>query len=293
MNERDCLILKCIYEVQNLTKAAELLYLTPPALTYRLQQLEKEFGVSIISKNGRSIEFTPEGRYLANYAKKMLMELRKTKDHVLNMGREVQGTLRLGVSRVIAHYVMPEILKEFLNLYPKVELNVNTGISSEVYELLRNEDIHVGIVRGNYTWSEQKYLIKEENVYIISKDPLHLDDLPNIPRINYKNYSDFTEQINSWWNERFTVPPLITMQVDSFEICKEMVKSRLGYAILPQIFLHADDQIHATEMIHKSGQLVTVKTWMLYRESSTQLAIVDKFVNHMKSVEFNRYFAFV
>ncbi|MED1950058.1 LysR family transcriptional regulator [Brevibacillus centrosporus] len=289
MNEKDYLMLKYIYEVQNLTKAAELLYITPPALTYRLQQLEKEFGVSILTKNGRSIEFTPEGRYLVQYAKKALIDLRKTKDHMLNMGSEVQGTLRLGVSRVIAHYKLPPILKEFLNLYPKVEINVNTGISDEVYELLRSNEVQVGIVRGSYTWSEQKHLLKEEGVYIISKNPLRVEDLPTIPRINYRNSTDFNEEINNWWYERFTDPPLINMQVDTFEICKEMVKNELGYAIIPQIFLYEDDPLYKEELITRNGKAVTMKTWMLYRESSTHLAMVGKFVNHLKSLDIMEY----
>ncbi|MFM1653429.1 LysR family transcriptional regulator [Brevibacillus sp. B_LB10_24] len=283
MNEKDCLMLKYIFEMQNLTKAAELLYMTPPALTYRLQQLEKEFGVQIMTKNGRRIEFTPEGRYLVQYAKRALLELRKTREHMLNMGSEVQGTLRLGVSRAIALYRLPPILKNFLDLYPKVEINVNTGISDEVFELLREEDIHVGIVRGNYAWSEEKYLIREENVYIVSKDQIDLRDLPRIPRINYKNSSDFSEEINSWWYERFNEPPRITMQVDNFEICKEMVKNRLGYAIIPEIFLSPEDQLLVTEMVHQNGQTISLKTWMFYRESSRQITIVDRFVSHIVS----------
>lgn len=287
MNEKDYLMLKYIFEVQNLTKAAELLYITPPALTYRLQQLERDFGVQILTKNGRSIEFTPQGRHLVQYAQKALVELRKTREHLLNMGSEVQGTLRLGVSRVIAHYKLPPILKEFVNMYPKVEINVNTGISDEVYELLRNEDIHVAIVRGTYPWTEKKYLLKEENVYLISKDSIPIEDLPGVPRINYKSHSEFSEEINRWWYERLDEPPLITMQVDTFEICKEMVKNQLGYAIIPHIFLNADDPLHVTEMICKNGKAVTMETWMLYRESSMQLAVVEKFVNHLKSLDFN------
>ncbi len=283
MNEKDCLMLHYIAEEKNLTRAANLLYITPPALTYRLQQLEKEFGVSLLMRHGRSIEFTPEGRYLANYAKKALVEMRKTRDHLLNMGSEVQGMLRIGVSRAVALYKLPPILRNFLKLYPKVEINVNTGISDDVFKSLRDEEIHVAIVRGNYTWSERSVLIKEENVYIISKEQLDLEHLPNIPRINYKSSSGFIEQINNWWYERFTEPPLISMQVDNFEICREMVKNELGYAIIPQIFLHPDDQLHTTEMVYKNGQVFSLKTWMLYRESSTQVAIIDKFVNHIRA----------
>lgn len=288
MDDKDYLMLKYIYEVQNLSKAAEMLYMTPPALTYRLQQLEKEFGVSIVIKNGRSIELTPAGKYLAQYAKKALAEWTKTRDYLLSMSNEVQGILRLGISRVIAHYKLPAILKEFMAMYPRIEVNVHTGISDEVYELLRNEDIHVGIVRGGYAWSGEKYLLSKENVYLISKNEIRIEDLPHLPRINYKHASDFSDEINKWWYERFTLPPLITMQADTFEICKEMVKNDLGYAIIPEIFLEPGDDLHKMALSHKNGAAITLSTWMLHGESSTRLAIVDRFVKLLKTIDFNQ-----
>ena len=79
------------------------------------------------------------------------------------------------------------------------------------------------------------------------------------------------------------------MQVDTFEICKEMVKNELGYAIIPQIFLYEDDPLYKEELITRNGTAVTMKTWMLYRESSTHLAMVGKFVNHLKSLDIMEY----
>lgn len=301
MNEKDCLMLQYIYEEQNITKAAERLYITQPAITYRLQQIEKDFGVPIISKNGKGIKLTAEGEYLVSFAKKMLIELRKTKDYLANMRNEAQGTLRIGVSRYIARYKLPPILKNFITLYPKIEINVFTGLSYEVFELLQNEEIHIGIIRGDYKWFEHKYLISEETICIISKDKINIDDLPNLPKIQYvsqKNlrkvksytFSKLSEWIDRWWHERFNEPPLITMQVDSYDTCKEMVKNGLGYAIIPRIFLSPDDQLHAMDLILKNGQGITLNTWMLYRESSLQLNIVDKFANYIQLLNLDEEF---
>lgn len=70
MDEKDCLILQYLYKDQNLTKAAERLYMTQPALTYRVRQIEKEFQTEILAKNGKNIKMTPAGEYLVSYAKK-------------------------------------------------------------------------------------------------------------------------------------------------------------------------------------------------------------------------------
>ncbi|CEH28748.1 LysR family transcriptional regulator [Aneurinibacillus migulanus] len=290
MDERDCLLLQYLFEEKNITKAAEHLYITPAALLYRLRQIEKKFGVHITIKNGNKITITPEGEYLIHRAKHSLWEWRKTKDYLLNMGNEVQGTLRIGVSRVIAYYQLPTILLNFLNMYPKVNPNVDTGLSDEIFKLLQNEKIHLGIVRGDYKWSGPKYLLKKENICIISKDKMNINDLPKIPRINYKLYSSLDEQINHWWNEKFNRPPLITMQVDNYETCKEMARRGLGYAIIPSIFLNPDDRMHTIDLMLESGQLITLNTWIFYTESSLQLATVRKFIDYIHSLDLNEKF---
>lgn len=285
MDERDCLILQYIFEEQNFTKAAERLYITPPALTYRIQQMETDFGVRIIEKRGKHIEFTPEGEYLVSRARRQLLELDKVKDYILNMSGEVQGKLKIGVSRVFAYYKLPFILRDFINVFPRVEMNLTTGFSYDIHKLLENEDIHLGIVRGNYKWPEHKQLIKEENICIVSSDKICVDDLPELPRIYYNHSRLSNALINYWWYERFNVPPLITMNIDNYEVCKEMVKCALGYAIIPEAFFNPEDKLYSIDLVRKNGKKIKVSTWLMYKKSSLQLTIVDKFVNYIKSLD--------
>ncbi|MFD6443170.1 LysR family transcriptional regulator [Peribacillus sp. NPDC060186] len=293
MDEKDCMMLQYISEEQNITKAAERLYITQPALTYRLRQIEKVFGVPVITKNGKGIKLTQEGEYLVTYSQKVLVDLRKTKDYVVNMRNEVEGHLRIGVSSYYGLYKLPPILKSFISTYPKVQINVDSGWSSEIYELLLREDIHVGIVKGDYQWYDQKYLINEESICIISQEEINLDSLPTLPRINFKiskktgsyRYSSLSQTIDDWWHERFNESPKITMQVDSYETCKEMVKNGLGYAIIPRSFVNPSDELYRIDLIRKNGQAIKRNTWMLYRETSMQFTIVERFVNYIKSLK--------
>lgn len=291
MNEKDCLMLRYLAEEQSLTKAAERLFITQPALTYRLQQMEREFGVPIIIKNAKGTKFTPEGEYLAAYAKKTLDELHKMKEYIANMRNEVKGNLRIGVSSYFGLYKLPPLLKKFSVLYPEVQPIVTCALSSEIVELLTQEEIHVGVIRGEYPWLYSKFLLHDEPICIISREPIELDKLPDLPQIHYKQpithspgsvAVPFGDAIYAWWRERYNRPPNITMQVDSYETCREMVKHGLGYSIIPGIFVTPSDGLYSLELIQSNGELMKRNTWMLYKESLLHLAVADRFVGFMK-----------
>ncbi|MFE5322397.1 LysR family transcriptional regulator [Paenibacillus sp. NPDC056579] len=291
MNEKDYMMLQFVAEEQSLTKAAERLYITQPALTYRLHQMEKELGVPIIVKNSKGTKLTPEGEYLVEYARKMLDNLHRMKDYITNMRNEVKGHLRIGVSSYFGLYKLPPLLKAFRDQYPEVQLIVTCALSTEILELLTREEIHVGVVRGDYPWYEGRHLLHDEHICLISQQKLELEDLPRLPQICYKQprvhagtYAPlpFSETVGAWWHERFHAPPLVTMQVDSYETCKEMVKHGLGYTIIPGIFVTPEDRLHKVELYRKNGEPMKRNTWMVYKETSLQLATIGRFVDFMK-----------
>ncbi|MFJ5758525.1 LysR family transcriptional regulator [Neobacillus sp. NPDC093182] len=295
MDEKDCLLLQYLHKDQNLTKAAEHLYMTQPALTYRIRQIEKEFQVEIFSKNGKNIKMTPAGEHLVEYAKRILIDLRRTKEFLINMGNELTGSLKIGVNSHFGLYNLPAILKSYMNMFPNVQLNVDTGFSTEIMDSLLDGQIDIAIVRGDYNWSDQKFLLSEENVCIIANQPIDLGKLPQMPMINRKEpkvlqkyktspYYPYDQSVEYWWNERFVAPPLITMQVDSYETCREMVKKGLGYSIIPSVFLKDSDGLHYSNLIFKNGQEMKRRTWMYYREASVSLATVAEYVRYIKKI---------
>src|SRR5579875_4169797 len=183
MEEKDWLLLETLFNERNITRTAQLLYVSQPALTYRIHQIEREFGVDILIRRKKGVEFTEEGIRIREYSKRMLLELRKLKEQIANTGDTVKGTLRIGVSSTFAHYQLPELLKRFLDDYPEVEMNVKTGWSSEVLQTVQKEEVHIGIVRGDNLWQEQKCLLQTEPLYIVSRQDITLEQLPLVPRI--------------------------------------------------------------------------------------------------------------
>lgn len=283
MDEKDWTAIRVVYEEKNISRAAERLFISQPALTYRLKNLEKEFGTSIFYKIKGGIEFTSEGIHLANYAEEMIKKLQKTKDYMLNMQKEVRGTLRLGVSSNFAQYKLPKILKKFSIKYPHVQFNVNTGWSTEIMHLLDSGSVHLGILRGNYEWYGIKTLLHKERLCLISKKEVDINNLPNLPFINYKTDSSLKSLINGWWQDRFPEPPLITMETDRQETCKEMVKNDLGVSILPEICMQPTDDLYTYGLSYKNGEPVLRNTWLMYNQDSLNLSSVKTFVNFLNN----------
>ncbi|PZM62070.1 LysR family transcriptional regulator [Paenibacillus dendritiformis] len=283
MEDKDWIILETLHHEQNITKAAEKLYISQPALTYRIQQLEKEFGVKIVNRGRRGIQFTPQGEHLVKYAKDMRLQLRQTKEFLRNMDNKVTGILRLGVASNIATYILPSILKQFLEQYPDVEVRVMTDWSSNLVHSVYSQHVHIGMLRGDYDWPDEKHLMMEENICIVSKHEIHLQDLPGLPRINYKTEPSLQNTIDLWWKERYSLPPNIAMEVDKMETGKEMVLNGLGYAILPTIVLGGQEDLYTINLTSKHGEPWKRKSWMIYRKESLNLTLIKEFVDFMKS----------
>ncbi|EZH65512.1 LysR family transcriptional regulator [Bacillaceae bacterium JMAK1] len=283
MDQKDWYMLKTIFEEKNMTRSAEKLYVSQPSLSYRLKNLESEFGVTLFYKTKSGLEFTTEGEHLVSYAKDMLEALQRTKDELQNLQSNVQGTLRIGVSSNFAQYVLPEMLHRFSELYPNVQFHVQSGLSNEVYAMLQQSQVHVAIVRNDYTWHGEKYLLREEQLQVISKEKIDIGSLDERRLINYETDRSLKETINEWWIDQFKNPPTVEMEVDRLETCKEMVKKNFGFAIVPDICLLESDQLYKQGIYRKTGEPVTRNTYLMYHPQTQNLSIVHRFIEYLKN----------
>lgn len=277
MDDIDWTVLSVLFENKNITETGRFLRISQPAITYRLKKLEEEFGVKLVYRGRKGVSFTPQGEFLAKYASNMLREFQVTKENLLNFENKVQGVLRLSASSIFSRYKLPEILSEFSEKFSLVNFNVLTGWSEEVFNAIYKDHSQVGILRGPYSFSGVKQLLMEENLLIVSKGPIELDNLPILPRIYYNTDTSLKTLIDSWWSDNFMDPPFITMRVDNMETCKEFVLNGLGYAILPNILLEDEDTLYKYPCLNKDGSYVKRKTWLIHKEGYTDNPVVKAF----------------
>lgn len=281
MDEKDWLIITTVYEEKNITKAANKLFTSQPAITYRLNQLEEEVGVRLIWRDKKGIKFTPQGEYIVKYAKEMLVKLQQTKDHLLNTTEESAGMIRLGVSSNYARFILPDVLKEFSEKYSNIQFKVFTGWSYEVLKEIEQDNIALGIVRGDIYWQNNKVLLNRESLCIISKDPIDLTGLPQEPRIVFKTDPKLQQIMDSWWYSNYSQPPAINMEIDNIETCTKLVSRGLGYAIVPELAVTDMTDLHKVVLKDGNEQPLNRPTWLIYKETEVLYPAVQNFIDFL------------
>lgn len=286
MDEKDWLFLKTLYEKKSITKAAATLFVSQPSLSNRIQQIEERFGTTVVLRGKKGVQFTPAGEILTKCAYDVLKQIRLTEEKIENMRSEPAGTLRIGASNFFTKYLLPDLLGQFKQLYPKTEFKVITGWSKDVVHLVQNNDVHVGFVRGDYPWPDEKTLLFEENMFVTYYGKLDMAHLPALPLITYHNDHSIQVMLDAWWNEHYDTPPYIGMEVDRVATCKEMVAKGLGYAFLPALILKGDDPAYSHIMRYKNGELLRRKTWMFCNKQARELQLVALFCDFVKTFQF-------
>ncbi|MEI7429636.1 MAG: LysR family transcriptional regulator [Betaproteobacteria bacterium] len=287
MDDKDWRILKTIAEEKNITKAAARLFISQPALTYRLKNIEEEFGTQVVSRVPSGVVFTPQGDFLLAYASEMLHKFEELKEQIKNMENKVQGVLRLGSSGVFAHFMLPKVLKGFLELYPEVEISLKTALSYQIIRMLEKQEITVAIVRGEHGWEGERFLLSKEPVCLVSRERLELNELLDKPYIRYSTDTSLQKMLEDWWRKNYNAPPRTTMEVNTMDTAREMVLNGLGWSILPSIGLPKNDTLFSKELFWPDGKPLIRNTWVLCSNGALELKAVTAFLEHLKQSQFD------
>lgn len=263
-------------------KAAERLFVSQPALSQRLQSMEKQWGMKFFIRSQKGLTITPEGEKVANYAKDMLQREEAIKSELAIYRTETYGTLKIAVASVIGQYWLPPVLKRFVQKYPFVKISLFTGWSSEVQKHFYEGDVHVAILRGKQEYKGHKEQLFEDELYLVDteiKDISMLKDT-NRPFIQFKSDSTYYGQIQNWWYGLFSNPPKRTIVVDQIETCKQLVLNGIGYALLPSTVLK-----EVREKTYKTPVQLNRETWLLTSDSARQLKQVQAFLDIIEEIQ--------
>lgn len=284
MEEKDYQLLLELYETKNITKVANKLFLTQPALTKRIKRMEDELGCQLFLRSKKGILFTSVGEDIIPYAKHICQLGTEMRDHINLTKGIIGGTLNLGSSLNYSHYRLPNILKRYSNLYPAVDVHITTNQSTDLYRMLKREEISIAITRGDFPWDEGKVLVRSEPMCIVCSNEFRDTPLSDFPYIGRKTDSALMEKLSRWRAEQGLEQLPIKLWTDNIDSAKEMAAAGLGWCFLPQICLeHFDGCIK--EMYFKDGTPLMRKTYILYKNAYFELAQVQLFIQQLLAYE--------
>lgn len=284
LNKKDIELLLMLDQTKNITHAAEQLFVSQSTISMRITNLEKLYGIAIIIRKHRGIEWTDKGKLLLQFAQRFKLEHLKLLDQI-SEDAEVSGTLNIGVSHFFALHKMPKILRLFKKEYPNVHIEIITGWSSEMYRELTVGNVHLIFVKGDFPWGDEKLLLYKEAMIVASAVPFELEDLPNLPRIDYKTDPLIKHTIDQWWNHTFTEQAKTAIFVNQVETCKEMILNGLGFGILSEFVIKNEPSIYSKPIIHpETNQHIIRPTWLYYEKTYSELKSVHVFIQFIKKL---------
>ncbi|RUL51933.1 MULTISPECIES: LysR family transcriptional regulator [Lysinibacillus] len=274
-------IIKILAEEKNMRKAAERLFLTQPALSQRLQSIEKDWGAQLFIRSQKGLTPTPAGELVIQYAIETITRKEEVFETIQALQSKVHGTLKIACASIVGQNWLPKVLKDFVTQYPDAKISLITGWSSEIVKALYEGEAQVGIVRGQAEWKGKKVHLFRDMMYLVDKEIEKIDDIltTDRPFIQFKSDSSYYQEIQLWWQRHFSSNPKRQIIVDQIETCKQMAMNGIGYAILPSITLNEGEEVNKIPITNTDKDLgLTRDTWLIGYESSFELRQVEAFV---------------
>lgn len=235
-----------IYRFQSVTQAAQILQTSQPSLSRSIGKLEADLGVTFFERTSHGVEFTDEGRLIAEQAAHILQEA-ETLESIGRNKTQIKGTVHISIGSAFYHYLAADLLIAFHRSYPQVDLTVTENSVHTALALLENDKTNLGVVYANKTKNQrfEEDLQERELAFISLGEVTHdlfvglSDRLLGQKEISMAEVSELQLiDCESGWNNIFRAAgyPLLNKMITVSErsVQKQLVRQGIGAALLPK-----------------------------------------------------------
>ncbi|WP_119079143.1 LysR substrate-binding domain-containing protein [Chitinophaga alhagiae] len=198
--------LKVFYTVAkrlSFTRAAEELFISQPAVTKHIHELEQQLGIALFERIGNKIQVTQAGKILLHHTGNIFACYRNLEFDINQLKHEQGGVLNIGASTTIAQYFIPPLLARFNQQYPDIRTSLTYGNTEQIQQALLNKSIQLGITEGHSKDPMLKYVeFAKDEIALISnadfkqyKQGISPEELKKIPLLVREHGSGTLEVI--------------------------------------------------------------------------------------------------
>ncbi|TCC92380.1 LysR family transcriptional regulator [Pedobacter frigiditerrae] len=288
MNFNDLKIFKAVTVHNSFTRAAETMFTVQSNVTARIKILEKELGTELFKRNTRKTELTKSGQILMNYTSQILHLLEEARREISNSD-EISGTLRLGCIETTIALEIPQILKDFSNRQPFVDIEFKSALTPTLINDVLSYNLDAAFVSSPVNIPElQQQVIKEEQLAVIL--PGNSVSLPSILKnkiplkiIVFDHGCVFRTRLESWLNSKGIIQ-FKAIVVNSIEGIINFVEAGLGISILPVEIINLYYSQRSVKTLSLNKELATLTTILIYRNDALQSKALNAFVQDYKEL---------
>lgn len=148
MADRRLQVFHAVAKHLSFTKAAEALFMTQPAVTFQVKQLEEHCNARLFERGHGKISLTPAGDLVLDYAERILGLSGELEVRLAEMTGQMRGLLLVGASTTIAEFMLPPILGEFNSLYPQVRARLTVANSETIENRIAEHTLDIGLIES-------------------------------------------------------------------------------------------------------------------------------------------------
>ena len=276
-----------VVQTNSVTKAAEELHLTQPAVSIQLKNFQDQFDIPLTEVVGRKIYITDFGRELAEAAENIIDQVHAINYKTTAYKGQMTGRLKISVVST-GKYVMPYFLADFMNEHSGIELLMDVTNKNKVVESLENNEVDFALVSILPTTLKVECLdLLQNKLYLVGNTRKKLKkgisanevfkDLPII----FREKGSGTRQTMEGYIERNNISILKKMELTSNEAVKQALLAGLGYSIMPLIGIR--NELHNNELkIIPIKDLPITTTWsLIWLKGKKHSPVSTSFLNYL------------
>ena len=281
----------------NITAAAEKLYTSQPGVSKQLKLLEEELGLQLFTRKGKSLGgITAAGQQVIDRARLIMSEVDNIRSLASSFYHEEEGTLSIATTHTQARYVLPDVIREFRDRYPKVSLNLHQGTSEQIADMVAANEIDFAIATGShelfgdlllvpsYHW-DRKIVVPKAHALAELDRKLTLADLAEHPLVTYVFSFGGQSSLKRAFADQGLEPDVVFTARDA-DVIKTYVRMGLGVGIVASMAEDCDDQKDLTAL-DAEGLFPRSTTWIGFRKDIVlrryMLDFVQLFAPHISA----------
>jgi DNA-binding transcriptional LysR family regulator len=261
-----------VAKLKSFSRAGEKVFRSQSAVSAQIRQLEQAYRAKLLDRSAKSVELTPAGQVLFEYAERLLRLRDESVQVVADRGNVVQGPVLFGANEATCLYLLPDIFAEFQRRFPLVHISIYRNFSHKILQRIEDGSIDVGIV----TLPTKSPNLKVHNIHrdrlrfmVSSRNPLAhrskitLDEVANQPLILPR--TGYTRQVLDKLFRPYRSRLRVTMELPSIGMIKKFVGADAGVSFIAESF--AKDQVKAGEvkLLNVEGVDITRELGLVYR----------------------------
>jgi DNA-binding transcriptional LysR family regulator len=255
-----------VAKLKSFSRAGQKVFRSQSAVSAQIRQLEQAYRAKLLDRSAKSVELTPAGEVLFEYAERLLRLRDESIQGVADRGNVVQGTVMFGANEATCLYLLPDIFAEFQRRHPLVHISIYRNFSHKILQRIEDGTIDVGIVtlpikalntKVHHIYRDRlRFMVSSRNP-LANRTKLTLEEVAAQPLIFPR--TGFTRQVLDKLFRPYRSRLRITMELPSIGMIKRFVGADAGVSFISESF--ASDQVKSGEV-----KLLNVEGVDLWRE---------------------------